>query len=50
MFWAGARVLWRVDGTGAKRGGGMPDAAWVVVKPARQRDAIGMAVGNDRSA
>src|SRR5207244_3008771 len=48
MFRPGAQVLWWVHGVGAERGGGMPSAAWVVEKPARQRDAIRMAVGNDR--
>jgi hypothetical protein len=40
--------LWRVDGIAAKRGGGMSGPAWVVEKSARHRDAIRMAVGNDR--
>jgi len=48
ILWAGAQVLWRVSGIGAKRGGGMLCPAWVVEKPAPQRDAIRMAVGNDR--
>ena len=48
IFWTGAQILWRVSGIGPKRGGGMPGPAWVVEKPARQRDAIRMAVGNDR--
>jgi hypothetical protein len=48
MFWAGATVLRRVDCIAARRGGGMPSPAWVVEKPARQSDAIRVAVGNDR--
>ena len=48
MFRAGTQVLRRVRGIGAERGGGMPDPARVVEKPARQRDAIRMALANDR--
>ena len=48
MFRADPQVLRRVRGIGAERGGGMPDPARVVEKPARQRDAIRMAVGDDR--
>jgi len=48
MFRAGAQVLRRVHGIAAEQGGGMPCPARVVEKPARQRDAIRMAVGNDR--
>ena len=48
MFRAGAQVLRRVHGIAAEQGGGMPCPARVVEKPARQRDAIRMAIGNDR--
>ena len=48
MFRAGAQVLWRVDGIGTERGGGMPNPARVVEKRARRRDTISMALANDR--
>ena len=49
MFRAGAQVLRRVRGIGAKRRGGMPGpASWVVEKSVRERNAIRMSVGNDR--
>ena len=48
VFGTRAAILRRVGGIGAKRGGGMLCPAWVVEKPAPQRDAIRMAVGNDR--
>ena len=48
MFRACAQVLRRVGGIGAERGGGVPGPARVVEKPARQRNAIRLAVGNDR--
>ena len=48
MFRPGAQVLGRVDGIGTERGGGMPNPARVVEKCARQRDAISMALADDR--
>ena len=48
MLRASAEILWRIDGIGAERGGGMPGPSWVIEKPARQGDAIGPAFGDHR--
>ena len=47
VFGMRATVLRRVDGFGAKRRSGMLTPARVVEKPARQRNEICLAPGND---
>ena len=47
MFGTCAAILGRVDGIGAECGSGVPTPARVVEKPARQRDEICLAAGND---